>query len=308
MDPLNRLSEAGRRLLMLVSRRHFDADLEEEMRLHRQLREKEHFDAGMTPEEAHYAALRRFGNVTLTKERSRQMWGWSGLENTIQDLQYGLRQLRRNPGFTAVAVLTLALGIGANTAIFTLVDAVMLKSLPVANPGQLYRLGDNNNCCVMIGTQNEGSFVLYSFPLYEHLRDHTPEFSQLAAFKSNLSDLSVRSGSSTEPYKGEYVSGNYFPMFGIRAFAGRLLAPPDDSSGAPRVAVMSYHTWQQHFGLDPSVIGSTLNIDGAPYTISGVTPPRFYGDTLAAILPISGCLLPPSRIAGCSALASSGSI
>jgi macrolide transport system ATP-binding/permease protein len=280
MDPLNRLSEAGRRLLMLVSRRHFDADLEEEMRLHRQLREKEHFDAGMTPEEAHYAALRRFGNVTLTKERSRQMWGWSGLENTIQDLQYGLRQLRRNPGFTAVAVLTLALGIGANTAIFTLVDAVMLKSLPVANPGQLYRLGDNNNCCVMIGTQNEGSFVLYSFPLYEHLRDHTPEFSQLAAFKSNLSDLSVRSGSSTEPYKGEYVSGNYFPMFGIRAFAGRLLAPPDDSSGAPRVAVMSYHTWQQHFGLDPSVIGSTLNIDGAPYTISGVTPPRFYGDTL----------------------------
>jgi macrolide transport system ATP-binding/permease protein len=220
--------------------------------------------------------------VAVTEERSREIWGWSWLESTVQDVWYGLRQLRRSPGFTAVAVVTLALGIGANTAIFTLVDAVMLKSLPVADPGQLYRLGDNNNCCVMIGTQNGGSFVLYSYPLYTELRDHTPEFSQLAAFQSSLSDLSVRrSGvSAAEPYKGEYVSGNYFPMFGIRAFAGRLLAPPDDSSGAPPVAVMSYHTWQQHFGLDPSVIGSTFNINGSPYTIAGVTPARFYGDTL----------------------------
>lgn len=200
----------------------------------------------------------------------------------IQDLRYGFRQLRRSPGFTTVAVLTLALGIGANTAIFTLVDAVMLKSLPVANPSQLWRLGDNNNCCVMTGTQKGGSFVLYSYPLYQSLRDHTPEFIQLAAFKPNVSDLSVRRrvASTASPYKGEYVSGNYFAMFGVRAFAGQLLAPIDDSLSAPRVAVMSYHTWQQQFGLDPSVIGSTFNIDGAPYTITGVAPPGFYGDTL----------------------------
>jgi hypothetical protein len=182
-----------------------------------------------------------------------------------------------------VAVVTLALGIGANTAIFTLVNAVMLQTLPVTNPGQLYRLGDNNNCCVMTGTQNDGSFVLYSYPLFEDLRDHTPEFSQLAAFESYLSDLSVRrhgSSAPAEPYKGEYVSGNYFTMFGIGALAGRLLTPPDGSPGAPRVAVMSYHTWQQHFGLDSSAIGATFNINGVPYTIAGVTPPGFYGDTL----------------------------
>ena len=128
----------------------------------------------------------------------------------IQDLRYGLRMLVRNPGFTTVAVMTLALGIGANTAIFTLVDAIMLKSLPVANPKQLYRLGDNDNCCVMIGTQNGGSFVLYSYQLYEYLRDHTPEFSHLAAFTPFLADLSVRrSGASgpAEPYAGEIVSG-----------------------------------------------------------------------------------------------------
>jgi hypothetical protein len=268
---------------MLLRRRQFESDLEEEMRLHRELRKQEQVEAGASTEEAHYAALRRFGNVALTKERSWEMWGRSALENTIQDVRYGLCQLRRSPGFTAVVVLILALGIGATTAIFTLIDAVMLKSLPVASPGQLYRLGDDNNCCVMTGTQNGGSFVLYSYPLYEELRDHTPEFSELAAFGSYLSDLSVRrrgASAAAEPYKGEYVSGNYFTMFGIRAFAGRLLAPLDDSSGAPRMTVMSYHAWQQHFGLDPSVIGSTFDINGSPYTITGVTPPRFYGDRL----------------------------
>src|SRR6516165_3305545 len=184
-------SELGRRLLMLVRRHQFDRELEEEMRLHQELREQEHLGAAMSAEDDHYTERRHFGNATLTLERSRDMWGWSWLENAMQDVRYGLRQLRRSPGLTAVAVLTLALGIGANTAIFTLIDAVMLTSLPVVNPGQLYRLGDNNNCCVMIGTQNEGSFVLYSYPLYENLRDHTPEFSQLAAFESYLSDLSV---------------------------------------------------------------------------------------------------------------------
>src|SRR5437588_9434527 len=117
----------------------------------------------------------------------------------LQDLRYGLRMLTRNPGLTAVAVLTLALRIGANTAIFTLVDAIMLKSLPVANPKQLYRLGDNDNCCVMIGTQNGGSLVQYSDPLYEYLRDHTPEFSHLADFTPFPADLSVRRSGASGP-------------------------------------------------------------------------------------------------------------
>jgi macrolide transport system ATP-binding/permease protein len=206
------------------------------------------------------------------------------IEDLLRDLGFGLRQLRRSPGFTAVVIITLALGIGANTAIFSLVDAVMLKSLPVANPKQLVRLGDNNNCCEMTGTtQNGGSYVLYSFPLYEQLRDHTPEFSELAAFTPFLTTLAVRRSQpsgTAEPYQGELVSGNYFTMFGLHAFAGRVLAPRDDKPGSPPVAVMSYYTWQQNFGLDPSVIGSTFIIDEVPYTVVGIAPPRFYGDTL----------------------------
>jgi hypothetical protein len=176
--------------------------------------------------------------------------------------------------------LTLTLGIGANTAIFTLVNAVMLQRLPVQNPKQLYRLGDSNNCCVMIGTQ--GSFVLYPFQLYQFLRDHTPAFEQLAAFESYISDLSVRGphDAAAEPYRGELVSGNYFQMFGLPAAAGRLLTPQDDTQTAPRVAVISYRAWQQRFALNPAVIGSTVDINGEPFTIAGVTAPQFYGDTL----------------------------
>ncbi len=199
----------------------------------------------------------------------------------FQDLRYGLRQLRRNPGFTAVAVVTLALGIGANTAIFTLVHAVMLKSLPVANPRQLYRLGDNDNCCVLNGFQ--GSFSLFSYSLYRQFRDHTPEFSELAAFQSITMTLSVRrSGASApaEPAVGEFVSGNYFTTFGIRAFAGRALTPADDTPSAPPVAVMSYRAWQQHYALDLAVIGSTFTVNGLPFAVAGVSPPGFFGDTL----------------------------
>jgi predicted permease len=276
-------TEFARRLAMMLRGRQFDSELDEELRLHRELREQEQIKAGVDPEEARYAARRKFGNDLVLREESRDMWGWSWLENLIQDVRYGLRMLRKNPGFTAVAVITLALGIGANTAIFTLVDAVMLRTLPVTNPQQLYRLGDNNNCCVMTGTQNGGSFVLYSYPLYEDLRDRINEFSELVAFTPFLTDLSVRrSGASgaAEPFKGELVSGNYFRMFGVRAIAGRALTPSDDKPGAPPTAVMNYHTWQRQFGSDPSVIGTTFNIDTVPYTVVGVAPPAFYGDTL----------------------------
>jgi hypothetical protein len=158
---------------------------------------------------------------------------------------------------------------------------VILKSLPVANPKQLYRLGDNDNCCVLNGFQ--GSFSLFSYPLYRQFRDHTRQFSELAAFQSIMMTLSVRhSGASApaEPAVGEFVSGNYFTTFGVRAFAGRALTPADDTPSAPPVTVMSYRAWQQHYALDPAVIGSTFTINGLPFTVAGVAPPGFFGDTL----------------------------
>jgi len=199
----------------------------------------------------------------------------------LQDLGYGFRRLRQSPGFALVCIVTLALGIGANTAIFTLVDAVMLKSLPVQNPGELYRLGNNGNCCVIGGLQDE--WAIFSYDLYKHFRDHEPEFSQMAAFQGGVTNLNVRRGSASgpaEPSVGEFVSGNYFSTLGLNAFAGRLITPEDDKPGAVAVAVMSYRTWQQHFGLDPSVIGATFNVDQVPYTVAGIAPPGFFGDQL----------------------------
>jgi len=258
-------------------------ELDEELHSFAEMAADEKMRDGMTRADALRAVRLERGSLEVTKEIVYAA-GWeSVLETCWQDLRIGVRTLCKSPSFTAVVVLTLALGIGATTAIFTLIDAVMLKSLPVTNPGQLYRLGDNNSCCVMVGTQNGGSFVLYSYPLYEYLRDHTPEFTGLAAFASHLSDLSVRGHSDSpaaQPYRGEFVSGNYFEMFGIGTFAGRTLTSKDDTPGAPPVAVMSYHTWQSHFGSDPSVIGAAFTINAVPYTVVGVAPARFYGDTL----------------------------
>jgi len=163
----------------LFNRRQLDEDLDEEVQAHLRMAAQERTEQGETAEQARAAAVREFGNVTLVKEVTRDMWGLRWLETLLQDLRYGLRILRKNPGFTAVAVLTLALGIGGNTAIFTLVDAVMLKSLPVANLQELYRVGDDDNCCLIGGFQ--GNWGIYSYSLYQQFRDHTPEFSQIAA-------------------------------------------------------------------------------------------------------------------------------
>ncbi len=203
------------------------------------------------------------------------------MSTLMQDLRYALRRLRRSPGFALVCIITLALGIGANTAIFTLVDAVMLKNLPVTDPGQLYRVGNADNCCVLGGMQD--NWDIYSYDLYNQLRDHTPQFSQMAGFQAATSSLSVRRSSGSGPaeaYQGEFVSGNYFATFGIGSFAGRVIGPADDKLNAAPVAVMSYRTWAEHYGSDPSVIGSTFTINTVPYIVIGVAPPGFFGDTL----------------------------
>jgi predicted permease len=183
--------------------------------------------------------------------------------------------------FTAAAVFTLALGIGGTTAVFTLIDAVMLKSLPVANPAALWRIGDGDNCCVQGGPQDRWGF--FSYPLYQRLKAAVPEFEDVAAFQAGGSRFSVRREGSSEaarPLSSEYVTGNYFSVFGVKAFGGRLFTPEDDRPSAAPTAVLSHHAWQLTYGGDLSVVGSNLIVDGHPFTVIGVAAPRFFGETL----------------------------
>jgi predicted permease len=188
-------------------------------------------------------------------------------------------------------VLTLALGIGATTSIFTLVNAVLLKSLAVANPAELYRLGtEAAGCsyCPAYSQEERKEFSIVSYDLYKHFRDNTPGFAELAAFQGGGTDFGVRRSGARElaqSYPGEFVSGNYFTMFGIRPYAGRLLTPSDDRPGAPPVAVMSYRLWRERYGSDPTVVGGVFNFDEKPVVVVGIAPPTFFGDKLRAIPP-----------------------
>jgi len=185
----------GRRLLMLIRRGRLDADLVEEMHLHRELREQEGIERGLSPKEAHYAAQRRFGNDLVLREESRDMWGWNWLEDSWHDVRYAGRILVKNPGFTAVAVLTLALGIGANTAIFSLINAALLAMLPVAHPERL----------VTIGCSADDAFP---YPAYKQLRDRNQVFSGVLAFR-RFEDFDLEVGGHAGLAKGQVVSGNY---------------------------------------------------------------------------------------------------
>jgi putative ABC transport system permease protein len=204
----------------------------------------------------------------------------------MADSREALRQLRKTPGFTATAVITLALGIGATTAIFTLVHQVLLKSLPVTRPEELWKIGDKIRCCNWGGyTQgSDGDFALFSWEAYQHFRANTPEFVDLAALQAGNAPLGVRregSKAQADTRNGEYVSGNFFRTLGVRPWIGRLMTDADDQEGAPAVAVMSYHIWREKYGSDVSVVGASYQINGHSFTVIGVAPPGFYGAKLA---------------------------
>ena len=204
----------------------------------------------------------------------------------LADIRYALRQFAKAPGFTATAILTLALGIGATTAIFTLVYAVLLKSLPVVNPADLWRVGNEENCCVNGGMQD--NWTLFSYEQYKQFRAEATGFAELAAFQAGQSMIGVRRNGSnkpSEPYQSEYVSGNYFSTFGILPYIGRAITPNDDRKGAPGVAMMSFRTWQEKFAKDRSVIGAGFVINGQPFTVVGITPPGFFGDRVQSTPP-----------------------
>jgi predicted permease len=230
--------------------------------------------------------------TTRVQEAARESIHLEEFCNVSVDLKTAFRQLRKSPGFTMTAVLTLALGIGATTAIFTLVDQVLLKSLPVKDPGQLWRIGDNEQCCFNGGLPTTGevnAWSLFSYPQYLEFRDHTPGLESLAAFEGGDREMAVRRAGSrqpVQPFYGEFVSGNSFDVLGLRAYAGRLLMPSDDVAGAAPVAVMSFQMWQQKLGRDPSVVGSTWQVNGQSVTVVGIAPPGFYSERLSATPPV----------------------
>jgi predicted permease len=204
----------------------------------------------------------------------------------LADLREAARQLRKAPGLTATAVVTLALGIGATTAIFTLVHQVMLKSLPVTKPEELWRIGDKVRCCNWGGyiQGDDGDFSLFSWEAYKNFRAQTPEFIDLAALQAGNAPLGVRRAGATaqaDTRNGEYVSGNFFRTLGVQPWIGRLMTDEDDREGAPPVAVMSYRIWREKYAADPSVVGASYQINGHPFTVIGVAAPGFYGAKLA---------------------------
>src|SRR5712664_2544964 len=271
------LRELTRRLSMLVHRRQFDADLEEEMRLHLELRQQEQIESGMTAEDARAAARRRFGNPTVLGEKSHTAWGWEWLEELVQDVNYGARAMLRSPGITLVASLSLALGIGANTAIFSLMDKVMLKSLPVKDPTRLVLFGNGLDQGISDGFPNPW---LYSYPFYREMQKRNRVFSDVAAAFSMTDRVHgfVEGRSDAEAMNIQLVSGTYFPMLGVQAEMGRMLSEEDDrTKGGHAVAVASYSWWTRSLGRDPSVVGKKLTIGSTVFSVVGVAQPEFFG-------------------------------
>src|SRR5215472_4985637 len=241
-----------------------DSELDEEIRAHLAMAARDRIERGEEAESAELAARREFGHVALIQETTREMWGWRWLERMWQDLHYAARAMRRSPGFGAVAVASLALGIGANTAIFSLIDALMLKMLPVRDPSGLYLVSLGN-----------GPIESLSYRIVRALAGRKEIFCGVAGFTGWI--FPVGSPGNIRNTPGALVTGDFYETLGLRPAAGRLLRPDDDKPGASPVAVISDGYWQRNFGRDPETIGRAIRIAGVGVTIVGITPRGFTG-------------------------------
>ena len=264
------ISELLYRVRALLRRKSMQAALDEEVRSHLRMAAQERMERGETAEQARTAALREFGNVGLVKEVTRDIWGWRLLETLRQDVRFAMRTLSGSPGFAAVAILSLALGIGANTGIFSLINTLMLRLLPVRDPERLVEL--------LHKYPGEPRMNGYSWQSYEHFREHNHVFSGLIGFSP--SHFSLRGeGPGDQTVDGEYVVGDFFPVLGVKPAIGRLIAPEDDNVGATHsaVAVVSWSFWKSRFNLDPGILGKRIILQDVPVTVIGVTPREFFG-------------------------------
>jgi predicted permease len=271
-------------------------DLDRDIREHIEMETQDNIERGMSPDEAHYAAVRKFGNVTRVKEQAHAVWSLVWLELLLQDLRYGLRMLRRSPGFTTVAVLTLALGIGANTAIFSFLDAVLLRSLPVKDPQHLVVFSwtahgkPKSHGHSSYGDCADGIDCSLSVPFFETVRAQAGTFSGMAAFAGPL-QIDFSGNGAARMADGEFVSGDFFSVLGVNMFLGRQLGPSDDSRSAPPVVVLNYSYWQRAFGSDRSAVGRTVRLNNTSVVIVGVADPHFTnltpGNQLDLFMPFS---------------------
>src|SRR5271157_2055488 len=262
---MERLGEIWRKLLFVFRRRQFDRDLEEEMRFHLDMKA-----ADQGPDRAR----RSFGNMTLLREASHEAWGWQGLEALARDVRYGLRQFGRSPGFTAAAVLTLALGLGANTGIFTVLYSVVLRPLPYPDPGGIAKV-----YLTIDAHQGRGvRTIAFCYPKFEELRRLNAVFASMAGYA--LQYATVTAPAPADRMAAEYVSAAYFRILGVPAALGRTFLDDEDATtGAHAVAVMGDRLWRERFGADPAAVGKTIRLDDAPFTIVGVAPKGFNGDS-----------------------------
>lgn len=273
------------RLQTLFRRNRRAKQLDDEMQFHLEQQIAENITTGMSSEEARHAAMRAFGNATLLKEETRDAWGWTWLGQIAQDLRYGLRQLGRSPGFTLAVVLSLALGIGANTAIFSLIDAVMLRMLPVKSPERLVLLNWVSQkrpaaMAVQSGyidsSDTRWNSPSFAYPSFEEFRAHNQAFASVFGF-TPISRANINIDGQASLAEGELVTGDYFSGLGVSPILGRVIAADDEKPSAPRVAVISYGYWSRQFGSSPAVIGKNIDIKTVPFTIIGVAPPEFFG-------------------------------
>lgn len=266
-----------RRLQMLFHRERFQSELDEEMQLHMHMREQQRLTEGDTPEEARHNTRRSFGNPTLLRERSHAAWGWGWLESLLQDIRYALRSMWHSRVLTLVALLSLSLGIGANVAIFSFLDAVVLRSLPVQNPSQLYLLGEGDESG---STDRYGSTTLYSYPFFREFRKSNTVFSDVATISSWDSGMhgTLDQRSKMQPLEVDSVSGTFFNTLGAEPALGRFLKPEDDEvEGRSPVAVVSYSFWQTQFNGAADILQHTVKLGDTTFNIVGVAAPGFFG-------------------------------
>src|SRR5215475_13607113 len=268
MKMMDKMSHLWRRLLFYSRRDQFDRELEEEMRFHLEMKAQENAEAGMEPDEARYAAQRQFGNQTLLREVSREMWGVRSIETLFQDLRYGARMLRKSPNYTLVAIFTLALGIGANTAIFTVVDATLLRGLPFKDSDRLVQVWESRR----IG---EIKRLDASYPDYLDWGRPAEIIEGICGYTGWDGSFTLTGRAEPERIEGARVTASFFSVLGVTPILGRAFLPDEDRPQAEGAVILSYGLWRRRFGADPNIVGQRLTLDGGGYTVLGVLPRSF---------------------------------